>query len=554
MNHTLLEWVVPMVFVPLLAVSLPQLVWTLRVVRRVRPWLNSEQSGIELVPFASFSRWASAGWFIGVALAVIFFVEANLRHDAGMTIVCAVAALWSLLQLIVSWLSCDLCRLVSRFGAMRQLGEQGLAEAAKLFPEGLGSKISEESLHRRVNTLGRVTLAWLIFLSAWIILGLLVGIAQGLSSVGSSAGQLLLLFFVFVLPGLLALLVMRQIVASRAQRAQFLWFLAATTQKQRPLAMELMAWGRSHPSRYGAKVIEAARDVGVGDALSDALARQSGLLAPSDLMSVRVAEQTGTLAETLRDCAVRQTQSLKGDPLVANASSTGLWLWAVVVVAISIVSFVMYYIIPKFKMIFMGFGTEFPAVTVWMINVSDMFMDWWLLWLLLFVATSCVCLWSCSEAFQLGWSETWLAWKLGFGREAEVPRLLRRLRGAVLAQMPLPVALRPMVLKHPQRDIRSRLERVLGRITAGMAVWPAMRDSGLLSGRDIGLLEMAERANNLPWALSALAESKERSQRHRWQVLLTLLVPVFTLAAGFLVLLICVAFFMPLVKLLNDLS
>ena len=147
-----------------------------------------------------------------------------------------------------------------------------------------------------------------------------------------------------------------------------------------------------------------------------------------------------------------------------------------------------------------------------------------------------------------------MAWRLGYGRQAEIPRLLRRLRGAVVAKRPWPTALQPMVLKHPRDDIRSRLERVLGRVTAGMGVWPAMRDSGLLNTRDVSLLEMAERANNLEWALSALAESKERSLAHRWQVWLTVSVPVFTIAAGLVVLLICVGFFMPLVKLLHDLS
>lgn len=72
--------------------------------------------------------------------------------------------------------------------------------------------------------------------------------------------------------------------------------------------------------------------------------------------------------------------------------------------------------------------------------------------------------------------------------------------------------------------------------------------------RDISLLEMAERANNLDWALSALADSRERSLQYRWQLALTQSAPVFTVAAGFLVMLICVAFIMPLVKLLNELS
>ena len=559
MNHTLIEWIAPPVFILLLAVSLPQLVWTLRVVQRVRAWLDNVRGGIELVPFASASRWAAWSWFVGLVLSLVVqflvrFTAANTWRDIDMFALCVLVSAWCFLQLVVSWLSDRICRDVSRFAAMRQLGEQELAEAALLFPEGVGKPVSEASLKRRINTLARVSLVWLIFLSAWIVLGILVWLAQGLNSISSSAGQLFVLFTAFVLPGFIALFVMRFVVESRAQRAHFLWFLAATTQKQRPLATELMAWGRSHPGRFGSQVLEVARDIGVGESLSDALATHRGLLHPSDLMSVRVAEQTGSLAETLRDCAVRQTQSLKSDSVVGNASGTGVWLWSVMVVAASVVAYVMIRIIPKFKQIFLGFGTELPGVTMLLIDLSDICMRWMPVLFPTFLILSLALLRACGEAYMRGWSETWLAWKLGFGRQAEVPRLLRRLRGAVVAKMPWPAALMPMVLKHPQDDIRSRLERVLGRITAGMGVWPALRDAGLLNARDVSLLEMAERANNLEWALAALAESKERSLLHRWQVAQTLSVPVFTVAAGILVMLICVAFFMPLVKLLNDLS
>ncbi len=557
MHLTSMETVILTVFLLLLVVSLPQLVWTLRVVQRVRAWLDSERGGIELVPFASFCRWMYWGWLVVLVLALAMFVDASgvIGFEAeAIQVTSTAVAFWCLIQLTVSCQAQLTCRDVSRLAAMRQLGEQGLADAAVLFPAGIVKPVSEASLKQRVNTLARVSLAWLVFLSAGIVLGLLVLTAQGLDSISSAAGQLLLLFVAFVLPGFIALFVMRCVVESRAQRAHFLWFLAATTQKQRPLATELMAWGRSHPGRFGSQVLAVARDIGIGESLSDALAAQRRLLHPSDLMSVRVAEQTGTLAETLRDCAVRQTQSLKGDSVVGNVSGIGIWLWAVVVVAATIVSFVMYYIIPKFKQIFLGFGTELPWVTVLLIDLSDICMRWMPVLFPTFLILSVALLRACGEAYLRGWSETWLAWKLGFGRRAEVPRLLRRLRGAVVAKMPWPAALMPMVLKHPQVEIRGRLERALGRITAGMGVWPALRDVGLLNARDVSLLEMAERANNLEWALAALAESKERSLLHRWQVAQTLSVPVFTVAAGFLVMLICVAFFLPLVKLLNDLS
>lgn len=544
-------------FALLAVVSLPQLLWTRRTVQRVQMWLSDPRVGLELVPFASCSRWALWCWFLAVASALAVFVDASsaLGSEAEATqAISAAVSLWCLLQIIVSWQSQRMCEMLSRFGAQRQLDEEGLAEAVRFLPAGAESVISEEVLRRRVNTLSFVSRSWLFVVLLLATGAVFVLIAAGLENIASSAGQLVLLMLVVLLPGIVALYVVRSVVEARARRAQFLWFLSATVQKQRPLASELMVWGRSHPGRYGARVLEAARDIGVGESLADALAAQHELLTPTDLLTVRVAEQTGTLPEALRDCAVRQTLALKGDSLVGSASGTGIWLWAVVVVAATIVSFVMYYIIPKFKMIFMGFGTELPSVTVLLITISDVFVRYGYLWSPVFAVLSWVFLKSCGEAFLRGWSETWLAWRLGFGRQAEVPRLLRRLRGAVSSKQPWTVALQPMVLKHPRYEIRSRLERVLGRVTAGMGVWPAMRDSGLLNARDVGLLEMAERANNLEWALAALAESKERALRHRWLMLLTVSIPIFTIAAGFLVLLICVAFFMPLVKLTNDLS
>lgn len=539
------------------AVSVAQLVWTRRLIHRVRGWLSGERIDAELASFARFSRWAGIGWFVAMVMGLTLTYEEWLTGGAGSAqrqVLSAAAALWCLIELLINWKSHELVQSVSRWGSARGVDEQSLAEAAAQLPGGTATVANERVLKRRLKTLNVVTVMCFVFWASLLGVSALILLAVGLYGIGSAAGQLLLLFTVIMIPGVVALYVVRCVVESRTRRTQLLWFLAITTRKQRPLASELMAWGKVHPGNFGVRVMEVARDLGVGISLADALEAQHGLLTPSDLMSVRVAEQTGTLAETLRDCAVRQTQSLQGDSIVGSASGTALWLWGTAMVAATIVSFVMYFIIPKFKAIFLGFGTELPGATVLFIHAAEVVVDWWFLVFPVFVACAVVVLWACGEAIQRGWSETWLAWKLGVGRQAEVPRLLRRLRGAVLSGRPWPSALQPMVLKHPRSDVRIRLERVLGRVTAGLGVWPAMRDSGLLTARDVGLLEMAERANNLEWALAALAESKERTLTHRWQTLQVLSVPILTVLAGVLVLLICVAFFMPLVKLTLDLS
>ncbi|MEZ6034843.1 MAG: hypothetical protein R3C17_17250 [Planctomycetaceae bacterium] len=50
---------------------------------------------------------------------------------------------------------------------------------------------------------------------------------------------------------------------------------------------------------------------------------------------------------------------------------------AVITVAVAIVSFIMIFIIPKFKDIFIGFGVELPPPTILLINCSDWMMSYW---------------------------------------------------------------------------------------------------------------------------------------------------------------------------------
>jgi type IV pilus assembly protein PilC len=556
--------VIAVLFIVLTMVSLPQLLWTWRSIRRVRQWLDNDPTLLELGRFARFSRWLCWYWLIGLAVPVTIYLEEFNRgvfslESLSLMIASAIVALWCLLLFLVSVKSVELCGQANRLAMIRQLGDQGLDESELRFGSLVGPLVTAHDLRNRLTTLSRLTL----FLLALLLLCLVVVletvaavhlIAVGMDNIGSRAGLSLLLLGSILAPSSVVLYFVRAMVQARSQRAQFLWFLAATTQTQRSLATELLAWGKSQAGPFGSRIIDVARAIGRGEPLPDAIERHRNLVSPSDLLSIRVAVSTNTLPETLRACAARQTASLKSDSWFGNATSSIVWLWSVVITAITIVSFLIVFIVPKFRSIFEHFGTELPGVTRAVIQLSEHIEVFAPILIPTIVCISIVVLWSCGQAYFVGWSETWLAWRLGFGRDCEIPRLLRRLHGAVLGQQPLPVALRPMVLKHPQESIRSRLERVLGRVTAGMGIWPAMHDAGLLSARDVNLLEMAERVHNLDWALNALAESKEQSLSQRWQLFLAMIVPVSTILAGIVVLMICVAFFMPLIKLLHDLS
>ncbi len=530
--------------------SLYQLVWTRRVVRQLSEWLMTNTALPDVVPFVNFSRVAMAVWSVMILVLMISF-EAFPQNQPESVIATFIAAAWCLIQIVISRVSDTSCQTAQRLAAAREFTAKGLVTPAAWMPSGSESvETLQEQLRRRLGSLKRSSSVWLGVLLIALGVVFFVTLIQLVEQKGSSFGPLLAFIVGLGAPATIVLSSTRWLAGTRARRAQLLWFLAMTVRKQRPLAAELTAWAQSHPSSDRELLLAVARDLSDGSTLADALAARPRLQPPSVVLSIRVAEQTGMLSEVLRDEAVRQTKALRGDSF-GSAAGTCLYLWTMLAVGVQIVTFLMYYIVPKFKYIFMGFGTELPHVTVSLITLSDIAVGYWYLFAPpLFL----VPLWTCGEAFSRGWSETRLSWLLGFGRRAEIPRLLRRLHDAVTTKLPWQTALRPMVLHHHRADIRSRLERVLGRVTAGMELWPALREVGLLNVRDVVLLQMSERAGNLPWALIALADAKERRNVHRWRLFEAVCVPVFVFIAGLFVAFICVAFFMPIVKLLNDLS
>lgn len=545
----------PLIILPMFGLmaigSVYQLVWTRRVVRQLREWLAANSAPPDVVAFGKFSR-AAIGACCGIMLLLAVWTRFALLQLADEQIVLAfVGFLWCLVQLAIGHASNLACQAAQKLVTAQQLASEGHTETLPwLQPEVASVETLRELLQKHLKSLGNSTSAWLYLLTTIFAVLLIILLGSALDERGSGIGPLLIIATTFVGTALLVLSVIRWASRFQAHRAQLLWFLALTVRKQRPLAAELATWAKSHPGANRDRLLAVAQAMSQGSSLADALAAQPKLLPESTVLSIRVAEQTGRLSDALRDLATQQTKSLRGDA-VSSAAGSCLYLWAMLAVGINIVMFLMYYIVPKFKAIFLGFGTELPQVTGVLINVADFFVDYWFVFVPLFFF---VPLWTFGEAFSRGWSETRLSWWLGFGRRAEVPRLLRRLHDAVAAKLPWQTALQPMVLHHHQADVRGRLERVLGRTTAGMGIWTALREVGLLTARDVGLLEVAERAGNLPWALTALAQAKERRMVHRRRVMEAVCVPICVITFGLLVGFVCFGFFMPMVKLLNDLS
>jgi len=88
----------------------------------------------------------------------------------------------------------------------------------------------------------------------------------------------------------------------------------------------------------------------------------------------------------------------------------------------------------------------------------------------------------------------------------------------------------------------------------GEPAWQQFQRQGILHPCEVVLLESAEKVGNLPWTLNAIANSIERRWSYRIRALLEFFEPMVTLMVSMVVAFIVISLFLPLVKLLTDLS
>jgi type IV pilus assembly protein PilC len=132
--------------------------------------------------------------------------------------------------------------------------------------------------------------------------------------------------------------------------------------------------GQCRPGALRNALIDVIEDVEGGNTLSEAMAKQPKAFDNLYVNMVRAGEAGGALEVILKRLAEfkEKAQSLK-------RKITGAMIYpaAVITVAVGIVSFIMIFIIPKFKKIFEDFDVELPAMTVMLITMSDWMMMYW---------------------------------------------------------------------------------------------------------------------------------------------------------------------------------
>ena len=338
----------------------------------------------------------------------------------------------------------------------------------------------------------------------------------------------------------------------QAQQAELLWVLATTVTQGGNLAADLDGYAQSCWGPRRRRLMDLARRIRQGTPLSEIVVPQ-GLLPASATLEIQAGMRSGRLHEALRSAAFRQTRELVDDSQVGRTQFALMYPAAMVTATALLVGFLMYYIIPKFKKLFDDFGTELPQITKTLISAADNVMHFGLLiWPL--VVLPMILLVVTSVAQFYGWRV--VSQKLiGFWfARAHAADLLRFMSQAVASGRPLNQSLEGLAYAGVPRLMQKRVSLMIAAMLRGEPCWRQLSRQRFLRRNEVVLLEAAEKVGNLPWAMNAIADGIERRWYYRFQAMMEIFGPMVIVLMGMIVGFIALGMFMPLVKLLNDLS
>jgi type II secretory pathway component PulF len=338
---------------------------------------------------------------------------------------------------------------------------------------------------------------------------------------------------------------------SAEEATEFAARVAELTKAGLPLGAGLRALAEELPGRRLPRMLrEVARRLDAGDDLLKILESQGARL-PVHLRGLMLAGvRTGRLAEVLEEYVDLQHGQAELHRRVAAALA---YPFILLLFMTALTVFAGLYLVDEFAKIFRDFGTELPAMTVFIIHESRPIM-----WL--FVSLSGLSI-AIPLLLWMAPSAAW-PWPLVY-RLPMVGPLLRwshlaqfaRLMGLLLEQqVPLPDALRVTAVGLRSGNLARACCRAADDTEKGRPLDESLAARRQFPASLIPVIQWGQRAPALPDAFRAAAEMFEGRSRAQGTVLEIMMLPVMFFVILVFVGFFIIALFLPLIALIQKLS
>ena len=339
---------------------------------------------------------------------------------------------------------------------------------------------------------------------------------------------------------------------SSAELALITRQLASLSQSGMPLEEALLAVAQQNDQPRTKSILLGVRaKVMEGHALADGLREFPQAFPELYCATVAAGEQSGHLDVVLERLAdyTESRQELRQQ--VTNAS---VYPIALVVMAVSIISFMFATVVPKIVGVFENTNAELPGLTVGLIATSDFLRAYWPILIVAFIA--------------FGWLAWWVLQREGPRRRfhrtlLRLPIVSRLTRGvntarftrtlSILAGSGVPIleSLRISAEVVENLPMREAISEATIRVREGASISKSLAASKLFPPMMIHLISSGEAGGRLEEMLSRAASGQEREVDGLIATLLGILQPLLIIIMGAIVLTIVLAILLPIFEINN---
>ena len=343
---------------------------------------------------------------------------------------------------------------------------------------------------------------------------------------------------------------------------------------------------QSKPGAMRNSLIDVCSEIESGSSLSEAMAKCPKAFNRLYINMIKAGEAGGALETILQRLAEFLERS---EQLKAKIKSAMTYPLAVVFFALGILAFIMVFIVPKFEEIFADFDTELPAMTQWLMFLSNTTVTYWYLipvlpfsvWLFIKTTTS-------FEYMRFGWHLFMLRLPI-FGplfEKTVVARTTRTLGTLVQSGVPILEAIHITKETANNGVFEKMYQQILEAIRDGDTIANPMKQFSrptfhpaclfyfcvflggpigalvymmklqqkIMSDIVVNMVDVGEETGELDRMLYKVADVFDEEVEVYTEQLMSMIEPLLIIFLGVLVGGIVIALFLPMIKLIESLS
>jgi type IV pilus assembly protein PilC len=314
-------------------------------------------------------------------------------------------------------------------------------------------------------------------------------------------------------------------------------------------AFEIVAQGQEKKNLRDL-ILTIKSDVESGATLAAALRKHPEAFDDLFCSLVAAGERSGTLERLLNEIA---TYKEKAESLKAKVRKAMVYPAIVLSVAFIVTAVLLIFVVPQFQDLFEGVGSELPAFTRMVVNISEFFQAWWFVIFGSVIGSVMLFIQARKRSQRFSEFVDRVALKLPvFGdlfQKAATARFARTLATMSSAGVPLVEAMESVADTAGNSKYRYAILKMRDEAATGQRLQASIRQSGLFSNMVAQMVAIGEESGSLDNMLAKIADYYEEEVDNAVDSLTAMMEPFIMVIIGVLVGGLVVAMYLPIFKM-----